>query len=110
MGWEGSSVWYSINAIAYEKENKSEAAILRQKGGRDTKKKPSNQGYIFLEAEIQKLIHELEVHQIELEMQNEEILLSKNQAELATKKYTELYDLAFIRLFLHFPKKVILLI
>ena len=32
------------------------------------------------------------MHQIELEMQNEELLLAKEQAELATEKYTELYD------------------
>jgi PAS domain S-box-containing protein len=41
-----------------------------------------------------KLIHELEVHQIELEMQNEELLLAKEQAEQAIEKYTELYDYA----------------
>ncbi len=38
-----------------------------------------------------KLIHELEVHKIELEMQNEELKLAKEKAELAEKKYTELY-------------------
>jgi signal transduction histidine kinase/CheY-like chemotaxis protein len=41
-----------------------------------------------------KLIHELEVHQIELEMQNEELLLAKEQAEQAIEKYTKLYDYA----------------
>jgi PAS domain S-box-containing protein len=41
-----------------------------------------------------KLIHELEVHQMELEMQNEELLLAKEQAEQAIEKYTKLYDYA----------------
>lgn len=46
----------------------------------------------FSQAETLKLIHELEVYQIELEMQNEELLLAKEQAETVTEKYTELYD------------------
>ncbi len=41
-----------------------------------------------------KLIRELEMHQIELEVQNEELKLAKENAELAEKKYTELYDFA----------------
>jgi PAS domain S-box-containing protein len=41
-----------------------------------------------------KLIHEFEVYQMELEMQNEELLLAKEQAEQAIEKYTELYDYA----------------
>ena len=44
------------------------------------------------EEEILKLIHELEVHQIELEMQNEQLILSMEQTEKATEKYIELYD------------------
>ena len=45
-------------------------------------------------AEIQKLVHELHVHQIELEMQNE--ALRKSQAETAESqyKYSDLYDFA----------------
>jgi PAS domain S-box-containing protein len=39
-----------------------------------------------------KLIHELEVHQIELEMQNEELLLAKQQSEQLIVKYSKLYD------------------
>ncbi|MDD2198076.1 MAG: ATP-binding protein, partial [Bacteroidales bacterium] len=49
---------------------------------------------IFSDPNILKLIHELEVHQIELELQNEELKLAKEKAELAEKKYTELYDFA----------------
>ena len=41
-----------------------------------------------------KLTHELEVHQIELETLNAELMQSKEQAEVAAKKYTELYDFA----------------
>ncbi|TDD74158.1 PAS domain-containing hybrid sensor histidine kinase/response regulator [Flavobacterium caseinilyticum] len=48
----------------------------------------------FSQAETLKLIHELEVYQIELEMQNEELLLAKEQAETVTEKYAELYDFA----------------
>jgi len=47
-----------------------------------------------LEDDLLKLIHELEVHQIELEMQNEELVIAKEQAEIAEEKYTELYDFA----------------
>jgi len=40
----------------------------------------------------QRLVHELQVHQIELEMQNEELRLANETAETALKKYTMLYD------------------
>ncbi len=49
---------------------------------------------LFTESDNIKLIHALEVHQIELELQNEELKLAKEKAELAEKKYTELYDFA----------------
>jgi diguanylate cyclase (GGDEF)-like protein len=39
-----------------------------------------------------KLIHELQVHQIELEMQNEELRTTNRQLEIANAKYTELYE------------------
>lgn len=44
------------------------------------------------EPETLRLIRELELHQIELEMQNSELQLAKENAEHAEKKYTELYD------------------
>ena len=46
------------------------------------------------EADAQKLLHELQVHQIELEMQNEELLNAYDAAEAALKKYTLVFDQA----------------
>ena len=47
-----------------------------------------------IEADVKKLLHELQVHQIELEMQNEELREANETAESALKKYTMLYDFA----------------
>jgi PAS domain-containing protein len=46
----------------------------------------------LIEADVKKLLHELQVHQIELEMQNEELAEAYEKAETALKKYTMLYD------------------
>lgn len=46
------------------------------------------------EAAAQLLVHELEVHQIELEMQNTELRRARDEAEALLEKYTELYDFA----------------
>ena len=44
--------------------------------------------------DIQKLIHELEVHQIELELQNEELRNLHADLELSRDNYSELFDFA----------------
>lgn len=46
------------------------------------------------EADLQKLVHELQVHQIELEMQNDELRHAYETAEKALKNYTMLFDLS----------------
>ena len=45
-------------------------------------------------ADTHKLLHELQVHQIELEMQCEELRQARSQCEAALLEYTELYDFA----------------
>jgi len=46
------------------------------------------------ETDAQRTLHELQVHQIELEMQNSELLEARNRTEVLLEKYTDLYDFA----------------
>ncbi|RDI57456.1 PAS domain-containing hybrid sensor histidine kinase/response regulator [Flavobacterium glaciei] len=63
-------------------------------GGNFQQKKNAINVSKLSENETLKLIHELEMHQIELELQKEELIVAKEQAEIATQKYAELYDFA----------------
>ena len=59
--------------------------------------KLSESRFLFFAKDIthrKELEESLRTNQIELEMQNEELLSSKRKAEVATRKYSELYDFA----------------
>jgi len=45
-------------------------------------------------ADPQRLLHELQVHQVELEMQNAELQEARDRMEALLEKYTDLYDFA----------------
>ncbi|MCE9613446.1 MAG: response regulator [Lentisphaerae bacterium] len=45
-------------------------------------------------ADTQHLLHELQVHQIELEMQNDELQRARDKVEQEMEKYSDLYDFA----------------
>ena len=44
--------------------------------------------------ENQRLVHDLQVHQLELEMQNRELRDSQTELELTRDRYADLYDFA----------------
>lgn len=72
----------------------SDAKVLRKKAEDKLKQMQNINPVSGLEIDVKRLIHELQVHQIELEMQNEELVNSNERAEMALKKYTMLYDFA----------------
>lgn len=75
-------------------KNLSEAEVLRQKAEDLYRSQASKLNSISGESDILKLNHELSVHQIELEIQNDELISAKAELEEAVEKYTELYDFA----------------
>jgi PAS domain-containing protein len=63
--------------------------IARGKAARTSK----DRGEISPE-EARQVLHELQVHQIELEMQNEELRTAQEELDSARARYFDLYDLA----------------
>jgi PAS domain-containing protein len=77
-----------------EEQNFTDAQMLRRKAEEHLKEKQKKMDKTVTETDVKKLLHELQVHQIELEMQNEELHQAYETAETALKKYTMLYDFA----------------
>lgn len=69
------------------------SAEVRLKGQRERPVPPPT------EADARRLLHELQVHQIELEMQNTELQEARDKVETLLKAYTDLYDFAPIGYF-----------
>jgi len=76
-----------------EKQIKTNDITLRQRAKAHQKKQSVSVNKLS-ETELLKIVPELEVHQIELEMQNEELRTAKLQLEHVSNDYKELYDFA----------------
>lgn len=70
------------------------ASTLRRQAEQKLKRKPAAKRGAAQHGEAQRLIHELQVHQIELEVQNEELLETRHRMEEVLARYTALYDFA----------------
>ncbi len=73
--------------------------VFRQKAEELLKIKYDGQGDRMSDADKLKLFHELEVHEIELELQNEELQRARTSAVDAAFKYANLYDNAPVSFF-----------
>src|SRR3990172_3113268 len=70
------------------------AAELRRNAEERLKRKKPAGGEQRTELGTARLVHELQVHQIELEMQNEELRQARTEMETLLAQYTNLYDFA----------------
>lgn len=84
------------------------AGELRCKAEKQLKAKPPEKGFAASVDEPQRLVHELHVHQIELEMQNAELRQIRDELEMSLDKYTDLYDFAPVGYF-SFDKRGVIL-
>ncbi len=72
----------------------------RQKAENRLSKKTAEMQLPRTVGEMRRLVHELEVHQIELEMQQEELHQASDTVETLLKKYTDLYNFAPVGYFI----------
>ena len=67
---------------------------LRRRAEQRLREQPAREVRVEHQADTQRLLQELQIHHIELELQNEELKQSKAEADAALEKYTDLYDFA----------------
>src|SRR5271157_4933512 len=67
---------------------RAEDRLRAQPGGQRSTAVPKS------DADAKRLLHELQVHQIELELQNAELRQARDELEAALDDYTDLYDFA----------------
>jgi signal transduction histidine kinase/ActR/RegA family two-component response regulator len=70
------------------------AAELRRRAEERLRERPPETRQAPTEADTRRLVHELQVHQVELEMQNEELQKARDEMEAGLEKFTDLYDFA----------------
>jgi len=77
-----------------DKDTSADAAELRRRAEERLKEYETEEIRLQAEQDAQRLVHELQVHQIELELQNEELRQSRAEVEKYLEQYTCLYDFA----------------
>ena len=87
------------------------AADLRKKAEKITREKaalPPGNIEKKSPAEINRMLHELQVHQVELELQNEELFRAQAELDVAGARFFDFYDLAPVGYFTLSEKGLIL--
>jgi PAS domain S-box-containing protein len=79
----------NISVASAELRSRAETRLRERSGHRSSRDGDPNSA-----ADARRLFHELQVHQVELEMQNAELRKARDEIESALENYTDLYDFA----------------
>ncbi|RQW82143.1 MAG: PAS domain-containing sensor histidine kinase, partial [Geobacter sp.] len=77
-----------------EPEIATEILDLRSRAEEEFKAKMADMDFPRSEEDMVRLVHDLQVHQIELEMQNEDLRRSEEELKASRDRYSLLYDFA----------------
>ncbi len=77
-----------------DKDKTVQAAKLRRLAEAHLRRLKTAEARSGTEPDTLRLVHELQVHQVELEMQNEELMRARTEVEAGLERYTDLYDFA----------------
>ena len=83
-----------MNGSSEETLRRQAEAIFAHKSISDSVTRSPVASEILSAEETQRLVHELQVHQIELELQNEELRRAQYELDASRARYFDLYDLA----------------
>src|SRR4030042_759408 len=72
----------------------ADAAELRRWAEKKLKESKKEEARPGTKEEMQRLLHKLQVHQFELEIQNEQLQQTRHEVEAGLERYTNLYDFA----------------
>jgi PAS domain S-box-containing protein len=90
-----------------DKEKKAVFKKLQNRAKALLEQNPSS-FHEIVPSDLHELIEKLKIHQIELEMQNNELCITQARLEASQQKYFELYDLAPVGYVMMNPKGIIL--
>ncbi len=90
-----------------KKNHTAQAAALRKRAEKVIHKKPQTAMELEVSGDLHAVLHELEVHQVELEVQAQELWIAQAKENSAMEKLIQLYDSAPTGYFtLHFDGRI----
>jgi two-component system, cell cycle sensor histidine kinase and response regulator CckA len=85
---------FRTSRMSQDPERPSVPSEWRELAEQKRRSQPPDSGHRRSRVQTERLLEELKVHEIELEMQNDALLASRAEVEVSLERYTDLYDFA----------------